>query len=190
MIPALLSTPDHWSRPRQPCNSRVQMSSPASEAAVSRGALYSFCEDRGAFLVTPRPRRLQAQRAPLTTGLQRTEFFSRRALFALATAGSHFDACCLLNKPGPAYLGDASCRKTLLTNASSTFQKLDSPTKSKEVLPAPLARRWPQAVLTKQREHYDQRHQWRPVGAPSAEQIERRISDPLFGAGGGFPLRA
>ncbi len=28
-----------------------------------------------------------------------------------------------------------------------------------------------------------------PRGAPSAEQIERRISDPLFGAGGGFPLR-
>ena len=28
-----------------------------------------------------------------------------------------------------------------------------------------------------------------PRRAPSAEQIERRISDPLCGAGGGFPLR-
>ncbi|HET9060062.1 MAG TPA: hypothetical protein VFN61_09090 [Acidimicrobiales bacterium] len=28
-----------------------------------------------------------------------------------------------------------------------------------------------------------------PLRAPSAEQIERRISDPLCGAGGGFPLR-
>lgn len=28
-----------------------------------------------------------------------------------------------------------------------------------------------------------------PLRAPLAEQIERRISDPLWGAGGGFPLR-
>ena len=28
-----------------------------------------------------------------------------------------------------------------------------------------------------------------PRRAPSAEQTERRISDPLYGAGGGFPLR-
>ncbi len=60
----------------------------------------------------------------------------------------------------------------------------------KEVLGALIARRPPQTVLTKQSGHDVQRHQWRPEGAPSAEQIERRISDPLFGAGGGFPLRA
>ena len=28
-----------------------------------------------------------------------------------------------------------------------------------------------------------------PLRAPLAEQTERRISDPLYGAGGGFPLR-
>ncbi len=28
-----------------------------------------------------------------------------------------------------------------------------------------------------------------PRRAPSAEQTERRISNPLYGAGGGFPLR-
>jgi len=33
------------------------------------------------------------------------------------------------------------------------------------------------------------KHQWRPFGAPLVERIERRISDPLYGAGGGFPLR-
>ena len=54
------------------------MSSPASEAAVSRGALYSFCEDRGAFLLP----RLDLGASKRATGTPNDRVATDRVLFS------------------------------------------------------------------------------------------------------------